>query len=80
MREVLPEDLIEKYERFKAAKALDGNPLVRYCTKPGCGSLIKAPNDQATRLVCPECATEICFKCRNTWHGEIVTCEEAMSK
>ena len=40
---------------------------------------MKAENDQATKLTCPKCSTEICFKCRNNWHGDI-SCEDALKE
>ena len=35
---------------------------------------------KATKLTCTTCATEICFQCRGSWHGESVTCEQSMQK
>ena len=72
--------LFAKYERFKDKKALEADPLVRWCTKPGCESHMRAPNKDAKKLTCPECGTEICFQCKEPWHGEDVSCEEAMAK
>ena len=71
-------DLLNKYDRFKDKKDIDSDPLIRWCTKPGCDTHIKAKNRDATKLECPTCKTEICFNCRDKWHGETVTCEEAL--
>ena len=85
MKEILKndhkmEDLYAKYERFRDQKSLDSDPLVRWCPKPGCAQAIRAPNKDASKLVCSKCSTEVCFKCRDAWHGEKITCEEAMGK
>ena len=36
LRQMIPDSLFEKYERFKKAKALEADNLVRFCPKPGC--------------------------------------------
>ena len=36
LKEFLPADLFDKFDRFKAAKALEGDLLIRFCNKPGC--------------------------------------------
>ena len=66
--------------RFKDQKSLDSDPLVRYCVNPKCGEVLRAENKDAKKMTCPKCSTEICFQCRDKWHGEDVTCEEAMKK
>ena len=38
-------DLFEKYQRFKLKKELESDPLVRWCTKAGCETHMRAPND-----------------------------------
>ena len=80
LKKILPSDLFEKYERFKAAKQLLSDALIRFCPKAGCETNIRAENDQVLKLTCPTCATEVCFKCKEVWHGETVTCEEALNK
>ena len=76
----LPAELFEKYQRFKAAKTLDSDPLIRHCPKPGCETHIRALSADQVKLECPKCHTEVCFKCRDVWHGELVSCEENMSR
>lgn len=70
-------DLFEKFERFKAQKDIDSDPLVRWCPKAGCGAHIKAQSSTDRKLTCSKCNTSLCFLCRDVWHGEL-TCEEAM--
>ena len=69
--------MIEKYIRFSDKKSLEADPLVRWCTKPNCDEHMRAKNDKVEKLTCPKCSTEVCFKCRDTWHGN-VSCEAAM--
>ena len=76
----LPPETYEKFDRFKQAKILDSNPLTRYCPKAGCSTHIVAENDSVESIQCPKCETKICFNCRDVWHGEDVTCEEALNK
>ena len=71
-------ELYDKYKRFVRKRLMESDPLVRWCTKPGCGMNMKAENMDATKLTCPECSTEVCFKCRDTWHGENKTCQDAL--
>ena len=71
-------ELAEKFTKFKGQKALDSDPLVRWCPNPSCGEHTRAENKDAKKLTCYKCKTEFCFQCRDKWHGEDVTCEEAM--
>ena len=32
------------------------------------------------KLECPKCKTWVCFDCKDEWHGEEVTCEQALNK
>ena len=72
-------ELCEKFKRFRDQKGLDSDPLVRWCPKPGCEEHMRAVNSQAEKMVCGKCATEVCFKCRDVWHGT-ESCEDAMKK
>ena len=72
--------LFAKYERFKNKKALEADPLVRWCPKAGCEMHMRATERDVQKLQCPECKTEVCFNCRDIWHGEDQSCEAAMGK
>ena len=50
-------DLYEKYERFSKKKQVESDPLVRYCTKPGCEMIMRAENFDVKKLTCPSCST-----------------------
>ena len=41
---------------------------------------MRAETKDTKKMTCTKCNTEICFQCRDKWHGEEVTCEEAMKK
>ena len=71
-------DYLEKYERFKKAKELEADPLVRYCPKAGCSEYMKADSNETEKLQCLSCKTWVCFRCRDVWH-EDVSCKEAMN-
>ena len=73
-------EIIEKWQRFMRKKLDESNPLMRWCTKPGCSGTMMGENMDATKLDCPECKTSICFRCREEWHGTETTCEVAMEK
>ena len=74
-------DLWARYERFRDKKKLDLDPLVRYCTKPGCDGHMRGESLETTAKVqCPECSTWVCFLCREEWHGEGTSCEANLDK
>ena len=70
-----------KYERFKDRKALEQDPLVRFCPKPGCESYMRGQSLKKTeKLQCKECQTWVCFLCREEWHGDKgISCEALMN-
>ena len=83
LKEILTEhnlvDLYEKKKRFEEQKNLDKDKLVRWCPKSGCKTYVRAKDENDVHLTCPTCKTEICFKCRDVWHGK-ESCEKAMSR
>jgi len=58
---------------------LDGDPLHRWCTKPGCKGSMRAAFLDTKQVVCPICGTKVCFQCRDEWHAWL-TCEENLDK
>ena len=48
-------DVLEKYKRFKEAKELESDPLIRYCPKAGCAEHMKASSLETEKLQCPTC-------------------------
>ena len=73
-------EVLEKYTRFKEKKDVEGDTLMRWCVKAGCKGFVRAENAQVIKLVCPECQTALCFQCRDEYHGETQSCEEAMEQ
>ena len=71
INEIFADDkaLIEKLSRFKVVKEELHDPLLRYCPKSSCNTKIFAKNMRADKLVCPECATVVCFSCKEEWHA-----------
>ena len=67
-------EVLEKFERFREKKLEESDPLLRFCTKPGCEGKMRGENMQAKELTCPDCGTKICFQCREEAHGKL-TCE-----
>ena len=45
-------ELAEKFTKFKGQKALDSDPLVRWCPNPSCGEHTRAENKDAKKLSC----------------------------
>ena len=72
--------LFDKYERFLEKRALETDMNVRYCPKAGCEGWMRAENSSVKKLTCPTCSTDVCFLCKDVWHGNYVTCQEAMTK
>lgn len=71
-------EVYAKYEEFRVKKALESDPLVRWCPKSSCQAAIKGANMHSTKLTCGECGTEVCFRCREEWHGRWISCEKHM--
>ena len=72
-------DVLDKYTTFLKKKKLEEDPLVRFCTKPGCDGFMRAPNFKAKKLTCPKCRTHVCFKCRDEWHDHCTSCQKVIS-
>ena len=53
---------------------------MRWCASPTCETHMRAPNDTVKYLTCPTCGTEVCFACKEVWHGENVSCNDALGK
>ena len=78
-KESEPETL-EKLHKFREKKLNEGDPLMRWCTKPGCKGTVRGKHMNERKVKCPECDTSLCFRCREEWHGWCTSCESAMEK
>ena len=54
-------ELLKKYETFKSNAEVDKDPLMRWCTKPGCKGFVRGKSLDEKMVQCPECHTKICF-------------------
>ena len=55
--------------RFKQLKALESDPLIKWCPRPGCGGYVRGLTLKDHKVVC-QCGEEICFQCGNAYHGK----------
>ena len=67
-------ETLAKLTRFVDKKKLDADPLVRYCPKVGCEGYVRGKDFDARKVACPLCKTQICFRCRDEWHGYCTSC------
>jgi hypothetical protein len=76
VRGVVTEEIFNKYEEFAFIAALNADPSVKWCPKPGCGNaLIGDPDNPRCQCTSPECRYEFCFLCSEPWHAD-ATCDE----
>lgn len=75
MKQLLSDDVYQKYLEFKQNKLLNQNPNVRWCIRPTCGKHMIGKKG-CKKVVC-ECGMQICFDCRNEYHPNR-TCEQMM--
>jgi ariadne-1 len=68
VRQIVSEDMFEKYKSFLAKSFVDGNYQVRWCPAPGCGNAVNtdAPVGQTVRC---SCGHSFCFRCGEEPHG-----------
>lgn len=71
-------ELYEKYTKFKARNRLLRDPNIIFCTQPDCEGYMKGSDDMPL-VICPLCKFEMCFKCRQPWHG-VKSCEEMLDE
>jgi len=70
-------ELIEKLKLFREKKNDLIDPLLRFCPRTNCNGRVNAASMNSLKLTCPDCRTNICFSCREEWHGYFSTCEGA---
>ena len=67
----------QKYLKFKRRAEIMKDPTVRWCLTPNCEGYARGSQENP-KIVCPECAAEMCFRCGEAWHSR--TCEEAVDR
>ena len=73
VKEILPEELLMKYNKFHKRISLYAKENIKFCIKPDCEFYYTLKKDQK-KIIC-QCGTIICTRCNNYWH-EGKTCEE----
>ncbi|CDW84658.1 ibr domain containing protein [Stylonychia lemnae] len=68
------------YEDLEYKNSLKKQPLLRFCPKQNCGGFGMAQNFNEKFVKCQDCDNQICFECREDWHGDFTSCESAMNK
>ena len=61
-------ETLTKYRAFKSNAEVDKDPLMRWCTKPGCKGFVRGQTLEDREVQCPLCQTRICFQCRDDLH------------
>lgn len=67
--------LLQKYKQFAWFDEVKHNPNTRWCTKPGCETVLVRQSDSEQKVVCSGCETVTCFLCGDEWH-ESISCQE----
>lgn len=73
VKEILPEKLLMKYNKFHKRITLYSKGNIKFCIKPDCEFYYILKKDQK-KIIC-QCGAIICTRCNNYWH-EGKTCEE----
>ena len=73
MKDLIPNDLFEKYTKFKRNALVDRDPNLKWCPAVGCEEALSG-SERNPKLIC-NCGQIVCFLCGNPWH-ENQTCEE----
>jgi len=61
--------LLQKYNQFAWFDQVKSNPNTRWCTKPGCETVLTRQDDAVDqKVVCSGCETVTCFLCGDEWH------------
>ena len=71
-------EVLDKFKKFRQKRLDNCDPLVRYCARVGCSGRMRANSMKASKLTCPDCSMQICFRCRDEYHGYFVSCEQNM--
>ncbi|CAD8208123.1 unnamed protein product [Paramecium pentaurelia] len=74
IKEIVSQNLYEKYQRFYFRQLISINKNVRWCPRIDCENYVIW---QGVDLLTCVCGQQICFKCGNQYHQDI-SCEQAM--
>eukprot|EP00475_Leptophrys_vorax_P037949 TRINITY_DN6609_c0_g1_i1.p1 TRINITY_DN6609_c0_g1~~TRINITY_DN6609_c0_g1_i1.p1 ORF type:complete len:431 (-),score=92.59 TRINITY_DN6609_c0_g1_i1:35-1327(-) len=74
IEDLSPPEIWEKYQRFTFALEVDRDKNATWCPAAGCKGVIYRPNGIVRKGICEECKFEICFLCKNAFHGNFSSC------
>jgi len=63
-------EVFSRYCKFKGISILSKNPNISWCVKAGCDGYMRKDLQSSNKLVCKPCSQNMCFLCKNPWHGE----------
>jgi len=67
-------EVLEKYRRFTFAMEVDRDKNATWCPAAGCNQVIYRPSGMTRKGVCESCGFEICFECKQVFHGYLSSC------
>lgn len=68
MREVLPPELFDKYDKALLSTMLDTMNDIVYCPRPLCQYPVTREPEECMAM-CPHCRYAFCIFCRMVYHG-----------
>ncbi|RWS31069.1 RING finger protein 31-like protein [Leptotrombidium deliense] len=76
LKELLPEDLHELFQRKVRDRTLQKDPSFRWC--PQCSSGFLACDPNAKTIACPDCKAVTCSQCKKVWQKQHIgiSCEK----
>ncbi|KAH3757519.1 E3 ubiquitin-protein ligase RNF14 [Pelomyxa schiedti] len=75
VKQIVDEELYQKYEKFSLHSALDSMPDVKWCPKPDCGNAMIVSGGRMARCTNPRCRFTFCTHCKEEWHIDL-SCEQ----
>eukprot|EP00347_Sterkiella_histriomuscorum_P013815 403363259 len=79
MKEILSENMFEKYKRLQLNIEVSKSRNKKFCPIPSCENVIEVKQSNTKKVQCQKCKNDICFKCQIKWH-EGITCAKAQEK
>ena len=79
IKQLLSEQMYQKYTRFVSNNRILADPLLRWCPNPSCSVVVKIPISIISKFTCESCKTEICLKCNREAHDPL-SCDQILEK
>lgn len=77
IKQIVPEELYQKYQRFVNRIQMNLDPLRKWCPNPICAQVIILNEENPKKGKCEQCGLEICGKCGQD-HHETISCEQVI--